>query len=146
VYDVYCGPHFVLGMVMRLVAGDIAEEDLPDYARSIEGLPTREQFSQQLNKMSEQNEDCEWPFLLPGNVLGADSLDPMHIQDEGTVPFSAVAEDLGYEFEPAGEGDGDGGGGNGDGDSGNGDGGDGDGQGDGDQGDESYGLTADPMS
>lgn len=129
VYDVYCGPHFLLGMVMRLVAGDVAEEDLPGYARSVEGAPTREQFSQLLNEMSDQNEDCEWPFLMPGDVLGVDSLDTMHVQEEGAVPFSAVAEDLGYEFEPAQEDGGeDDGSEDGDDNSGGGNGGDDDGE------------------
>jgi plastocyanin len=100
VYDVYCGPHLILGMVMRLVVGDIAESDLPEYATSVEGLPTQEQFNQGLNRASEQNENCEWPFILPAEVLGTDALSAMNIQDAGEVPFSAVAEELEYEFVP----------------------------------------------
>jgi plastocyanin len=100
VYDVYCGPHFILGMVMRLVVGDLAEADVPEYAKTVEGLPTKEQFNQGLNRASEQNENCEWPFVLPAEVLGTDALDPMNIQDAGEVPFTAVAEDLEYEFVP----------------------------------------------
>ncbi len=100
VYDIYCGPHFILGMVMRLVVGDTAEEDLPEYAQSVENLPTQEEFSQELNALSEENEDCVWPFLMPADVLGADPLDPMNIQEQGEVPFSAVAEGLGYEYQP----------------------------------------------
>lgn len=103
VYDLYCGPHLILGMVMRLVVGDVAEEDLPEYARSVEGLPSSEQIAKQLNQMSEQNEDCVWPYLMPAGVLGADPVDPMNIQEAGEVPFSAVAEALGYEFQPPGQ-------------------------------------------
>jgi plastocyanin len=102
VYDVYCGPHFVLGMAMRIVVGDLAEEDIPEYAQTDESQAFREQFNQQLNQMSEQNENCEWPFVLPYEVLEADALATMNIQDAGTVPFSAVAENLGYEFQPPG--------------------------------------------
>lgn len=108
VYDVYCGPHFLLGMVMRLVVGDVAEADLPEYARSTEGLPTREDLEEGLVGGEEGN--CEWPAVLPAEVLGAGALDPMLVQAAGEVPFAAVAEELGYEFRPPGEG-GDGGGG-----------------------------------
>lgn len=142
VYDVYCGPHFILGMVMRIVVGDLAEDALPDYATSTEGLPTRAQFEGGLNEFSDQNEDCEWPFVLPAEVLGADSLDAMRVQDAGEVPFSAVAAELGYEFQPpSGGGDG----GNGDDGGGGGDGsdeGDGGGDDDGDGGGSHHAFVA----
>ncbi len=100
VYDMYCGPHFLLGMVMRLVVGDLAEEDIPEYATRDEGVAGREQFEAGLNRASEQNENCEWPFVLPAEVLGADALDTMNIQEAGKVQFSTIAEELGYEFVP----------------------------------------------
>jgi plastocyanin len=112
VYDVYCGPHQILGMVMRLVVGDIDEEDLPEYADSVEGVPSAEQLEAGLNELSEANEDCEWPYVMPAEVLGSDALNPTCIQEAGEVPFSDVAEDLGYDFqapegppEPHGEDD-----------------------------------------
>ena len=114
VYDVYCGPHFILGMVMRIVVGDVAADELPEYATSTEGLPSREQFEQGLNEQSDRNENCEWPFVLPAEVLGVDSLDATNVQDAGAIPFSDVANDLGYEFQPpGGGGEGDEGGGDG---------------------------------
>ena len=101
VYDLYCAPHLDLGMVMRLVVGDLADAELPEYAQTVEGLPSREQASQGLNEMSERNENCEWPFLMPADILGTDALDAMTVQDRGEVPFADVAAELGYELESA---------------------------------------------
>lgn len=100
VYDLYCGPHLDFGMVMRVVVGDLAEEDLPEYARSVEDLPSSEDVSRGLNQLSEGNEDCEWPFVMPDEILGADALDPMSVQDTGEVAFGTVVEELGYELQP----------------------------------------------
>ncbi|SFC72814.1 Predicted lipoprotein with conserved Yx(FWY)xxD motif [Halobiforma haloterrestris] len=104
VYDIYCAPHLDFGMVMRVVVGTLEEAELPEYARSVEDLPSREDVSAGLNEMSEQNEDCEWPNLMPAGILGTNALDAMTIQSAGTVPFSAVVEELGYELieEPQG--------------------------------------------
>lgn len=98
VYDMYCGPHHILGMVMRLVVGDLGEGELPEYAESVESLPGREELSGQLNMLSGQNESCEWPFLTPADVLGTDALHPMTVQEMGTVPISAVAAELGVKL------------------------------------------------
>jgi plastocyanin len=110
-YDLYCGPHHILGMVMRVVVGDMSEENVPAYEDTFEGReggeeqpPLMAPFSKQfleheLNEFSEQNENCEWVWLTPRQVLDADVLDPMAIQDAGDVPFDAVAEELGYQLE-----------------------------------------------
>ncbi len=102
VYDLYCGPHHVLGMNMRIVVGDLAEEDIPDYVDTFEGSqdpPLLAPFSKEflehdLNAPSEQNEDCEWTFLTPQEILSAPSLDPSTIQNQGSVPFEAVLGDI----------------------------------------------------
>ncbi|WP_049920785.1 cupredoxin domain-containing protein [Halopiger djelfimassiliensis] len=102
VYDLYCGPHHVFGMNMRIVVGDIAETDLPDYVETFEGSedpPLLAPFSKEflehdLNAPSDRNEGCEWPFLTPQEVLSADALDPMHIQTQGSVPFAEVFADV----------------------------------------------------
>lgn len=102
VYDAYCGPHHVLGMVMRIVVGDLAEEDVPDYEDTFEGsqeppllAPFSPEFLEhELNALSDGNEDCEWPWLTPMEVLDADALDPTCVQSEGTVSFEAVLDDL----------------------------------------------------
>lgn len=102
VYDLYCGPHHILGMNMRIVVGDIEEEDLPDYADTFEGSQdppllapfSREFLEHELNASNEGNEDCEWTFLTPQEVLGADALDPMHLQEEESVSFDEVLEDV----------------------------------------------------
>lgn len=66
VYDIYCGPHEGLGMVMRIVVGD---ETTPDVGEPAEpgAIP---------------------PLGAAGAVLGAAALDPSNIVSEGTVPWS----------------------------------------------------------
>ncbi|MBX0287738.1 cupredoxin domain-containing protein [Haloarcula salinisoli] len=107
VYDVYCGPHHVLGMVMRLVVGDVEA----DYVDTFEGRePTDDQpplfapfsqafLEQELNALSDENEECEWPWVTPVEVLSAPALDPENVQEVETVPFEDVLEDL-ERFDP----------------------------------------------
>jgi len=104
IYDIYCGPHHVLGMVMRLVVGDV--ETTPDYVGTFEGQPATDDqpllfgpFSQaflehELNAVSDVNEGCEWPWVTPEEVLSAPALDPERIQEEETVPFEDVLADI----------------------------------------------------
>jgi plastocyanin len=104
VYDVYCGPHHVLGMVMRIVVGDT--EETPAYVGTFEGRePSAEQpplfapfsqafLEQELNALSDANEDCEWPWLTPVEVLSAPALDPANVRQAGTVPFEDVLADI----------------------------------------------------
>lgn len=102
VYDMYCGPHHNLGMNMRMVVGDLTEEDIPDYVDTFEGsqdpplfAPFSKQFLEhELNAPSDHNEDCEWTFLTSQEVLSAPSLDPVTIQEQGSVPFENVLGDL----------------------------------------------------
>lgn len=102
VYDLYCGPHHVLGMNMRIVVGDVGEGDVPDYVDTFEGSQdplllapfSKEFLEHELNATSEENEDCEWSWLTPQEVLSADALDPATIQSEGTVSFDAVLADV----------------------------------------------------
>lgn len=49
----------------------------------------------ELNEFSERNENAEWVWLTPTEVLDADALDPTAIRDAGSVPFSAVRTELG---------------------------------------------------
>lgn len=101
VYDMYCGPHHLMGMVMRTVVGDLSEDALPDYATSVEGLPTEKALVKGFSR-PDGNELSVWPFLTAAEVLGADPLHPMNIQEAGTVSFSAVADALDYEFKRPG--------------------------------------------
>ncbi|WP_254766039.1 plastocyanin/azurin family copper-binding protein [Salinilacihabitans rarus] len=102
VYDVYCGPHHVLGMSMRIVVGDLAADDLPEYADTFEGSdepPLLAPFSKaflehELNATTEGNEDCEWAWLTPQEILDAPALDPATVRDRGTVPFADVLADI----------------------------------------------------
>ncbi|WP_137285078.1 cupredoxin domain-containing protein [Halorussus salinisoli] len=105
-YDLYCGVHSVLGMVMRIVVGDFSEEDVPDYADTFEAepplfAPVSEQFLEhELEATSEQNENVDWTWLTAPQVLKTDALDPMRIQEAGTVSFETVADELGVAFDP----------------------------------------------
>ncbi|QIO23557.1 plastocyanin [Haloarcula sp. JP-L23] len=96
IYDLYCGVHSVLGMVMRVVVGDVSEKDVPDYVGTFKAEPPlfppipKAALEQELNVASKQNEDCEWPWLTAPEVLKADALDPMNIQEAGEVSFETV--------------------------------------------------------
>ncbi|WP_226005537.1 cupredoxin domain-containing protein [Natrinema salinisoli] len=102
VYDVYCGPHHVLGMSMRLVVGDLTADDVPDYEDTFEGSddpPLLAPFSpdfleHELNAISETNEDCEWPWLTPQEVLDAPVLDPTRIREQGSVSFADALSEI----------------------------------------------------
>lgn len=102
VYDVYCGPHHVFGMVGRIVVGDLSEDSIPGYVETFEGSDnppilapySRTMLEGELDGFSDRNENSEWVWLTPTDVLGADALDPMRIQEAGSVPFSEVREEL----------------------------------------------------
>ncbi|ELY77485.1 blue copper domain-containing protein [Natrinema gari JCM 14663] len=102
IYDVYCASHHVFGMSMRLVVGDLPAESVPDYEETFEGSddpPLLPPFSpafleHELNTISATNEDCDWPWLTPQEVLDAPALDPMRIQKRGTVSFGDVLADI----------------------------------------------------
>lgn len=106
-YDLYCGPHHILGMTMRIVVGDLESEDVPDYEDTFEGTEgsedsppllapfSKEFLEHELHAFSDQNEDCEWVWLTPQEVLDADALDPENIQgDDGRVAFDEVLADI----------------------------------------------------
>ena len=103
VYDLYCGPHHILGMVMRIVVGDIDEDELPGYVDTFEGqegpppiLPPFDQafLEARLDEYSEANEDAEWVWLTPRELFETDVLDPESISDDETVSFEAVIDDI----------------------------------------------------
>jgi hypothetical protein len=101
-YDVYCAPHHILGMAMRMVVGDLAEGDVPAYEDTFEGseeppllAPFSTEFLEtELEHFSRPgtNVRSEWVWLTPVEVLDADALDPGNVQNEGRVPFDAVLE------------------------------------------------------
>lgn len=95
VYDLYCGPHHVMGMVMRVVVGDIAEDEYPAYMETTEGIPPfGEEFAHLLVQFSDETDHVEWVFPTPKEILTSSALDPARIQDEETVPWSAVVGEL----------------------------------------------------
>lgn len=105
-YDLYCGAHEIAGMNMRLVVGDLAEGDIPDYEDSFMAEPplvppvSAQLLEAELNATNDQNENCEWVWPTPVQILTTDALDPMNIQEQGQVPFEAVADELGLAFVP----------------------------------------------
>lgn len=105
-YDLYCGPHEITGMAMRIVVGDLDEADVPDYEGTFEAEPplfaplSPEFIERELNAPSDHNEDCEWTPPTDREVLDTSALDPMNIQEAGEVSYGAVADDLDIAFEP----------------------------------------------
>ncbi len=103
-YDLYCAPHHILGMTMRIVVGELDEEDVPDYEDTFEGseepplLPpfSKEMLEEELEAFSEPGKNVrpEWVWLTPVEVLDTEALDPENIQDEGTVSFNDVLNDI----------------------------------------------------
>jgi plastocyanin len=95
VYDLYCGPHHIMGMVMRVVVGDVAEDEYPAYVETPEGIPPfGEEFEQLLVQFSDETESVEWVFPTPRQVLTASALDPATVQSDGAVPFDAVLDEV----------------------------------------------------
>ena len=104
-YDVFCAPHHILGMTMRLVVGTLEAEDVPDYEDTFEGSeepPLLAPFSKaflesELEAFSapDENRTPQWVWLTPREVLETDALDPSAIQaDDGTVSFDEVVADV----------------------------------------------------
>ncbi|MFC6989881.1 plastocyanin/azurin family copper-binding protein [Haloplanus sp. GCM10025708] len=106
-YDVYCGPHHILGMVMRLVVGDPENwaGGVPDYEDTFEGsagpppilAPFGKEFLEdELNTFSEphENKNPEWVWLTPQEVLDADALDPENVWANESVSIDGVLADI----------------------------------------------------
>jgi len=105
-YDVFCAPHHLLGMAMRLVVGELAEGDVPAYEDEFTTdpgpPPLLAPFSKgfiegELEHYSEpgENANLEWSWLTPQEVLATPALDPASIQaDDGTVSFDEVVADI----------------------------------------------------
>ena len=106
-YDMYCGPHRILGMTMRIVVGDLSEDEIPDYEDTFEGAEGpppllapfgKEGLEEELNHLTAfidgKNKHCEWVWLTPKEILDTDALDPDNIQDDEEVSFDEVLHDI----------------------------------------------------
>lgn len=103
-YDLYCAPHHILGMTMRIIVGELDEEDVPEYEDTFEGsedpplLPpfSKEMLEEELEVFSEPGKNVrpEWVWLTPVEVLDTEALDPGQIQEEDTVSFNDVLAEL----------------------------------------------------
>ncbi|SFC75805.1 Copper binding protein, plastocyanin/azurin family [Halobiforma haloterrestris] len=103
-YDLYCAPHHILGMTMRIVVGDLDDGDVPEYEDTFEGseepplLPpfSKAMLEHELESFSEQGDNVrpEWVWLTPQEVLETEVLDPAHIQETGAVAFDAVLSEI----------------------------------------------------
>lgn len=105
-YDLYCAPHHILGMAMRIVVGDL--EEVPNYEDTFEGSEgpppllapfSKEALEEEVNVLTAfvdaDCQDCEWVWLSPQEVLDTPALDPGSIQSEdGMVSFNEVLEDI----------------------------------------------------
>ncbi len=111
-YDLYCAPHHVLGMAMRIVVGDL--DDVPEYEDTFEGsedpplLPpfSKAMLEHELEAFSGPGDNArpEWVWLTPQEVLDVKALDPSNIQDSSTVTFDEVLGEIdriegGHEHE-----------------------------------------------
>lgn len=103
-YDLYCAPHHILGMTMRIVVGELEKGDEPAYEDTFEGsedpplLPpfSKEMLKEELEVFSEpgKNVRSEWVWLTPVEVLDTAVLDPCRIQQESTVSFDDVLAEI----------------------------------------------------
>ena len=113
-YDLYCAPHHVLGMAMRIVVGALEGAAIPDYEDTFEVSEeppllapfNAEMLQHELETFSEPGENVRstWVWLTPREVLDAGALDPTNVQRQGAVPFDDVLDDLeridgGHEHE-----------------------------------------------
>lgn len=84
VYDLYCPPHQVFGMVMRVVVWD-GEGAVPELSVENTGRPPgREQFLPHVLADLDPNLPSE------AEALGSDALSPDNIAAEGEVPWADV--------------------------------------------------------
>ena len=60
------------------------------------GSPFSKEFLEtELNTFSDENDDCEWVWLTPQEVLDTDALDPSNVQAcDGMVSFDDVLDDI----------------------------------------------------
>lgn len=103
VYDLFCGPHHVFGMNMRVLVGDATDADAPPSVAESwetweEGDPfppwNRGGLERELNEFSDSNEGAEWSWLTPQEILDRDVLVPAAIQDQGSVSFEDVLGEI----------------------------------------------------
>ena len=119
VYDLYCGPHEFLGMVVRVVVGESSgpgAEPVPEPSFSGQRQPDDEagNGTEQPANASDGNETAaaeapeegEQPLSPPVGLAAAllrdDALAPERIADAGTVAWADIADEN-KEFTPGGE-------------------------------------------
>ena len=88
-YDAFCPPHEIFGMVVRVLVGD--PEPVPDWEDTFAGPGRPPEHGEALAGFLGV---AEWPFLAPADVLGADALDPANLAAEGSVAWSDVTAEL----------------------------------------------------
>lgn len=93
-YDAFCAPHEILGMVVRLVVGD---PEAPAYADDFEAVPPLRAPTSPAELQAILPLDGPWPFLTPTQVLGTEALDQSAITADGSVPWSAIVDELGLD-------------------------------------------------
>lgn len=86
-YDLFCAPHELFGMVMRIVAGD-PEDDAYDGTVGSEGRPPVSRG--ELAGLGV----TAWPFPTPHELFETAALDVDAVASNGSVPVSDVEADL----------------------------------------------------
>ena len=86
VYDLYCPPHELFGMVMRVVV--VAGRDVPELSVDGEGRPPED-----VNEMKFVLGGLDPNLPSAAEAFATDALDPENVVDEGTVDWEAVVEE-----------------------------------------------------
>lgn len=91
-YDLFCAPHELLGMVMRVVVGDPSD---PNYDGSFgpAGQPPMPRPPVSRGELTMLGVPT-WPFPTAAEVLGTDPLTVSNIHSSGSVSVSDVEADL----------------------------------------------------
>lgn len=66
-------------------------DDYPDYLSNVAGVPPfGEEFPALFVQFSDETDHVEWIFPTPREILATSALDPVGIQDEGTMPHDGA--------------------------------------------------------
>lgn len=92
-YDLFCAPHELFGMAMRLVVGDPSDPDYDDTFGPA-GQPPKPRPPESRGAIGSFSGINCWPFPTPAEVLGTNALTVSDIDSSGSVSVSAVECDL----------------------------------------------------
>lgn len=91
-YDLFCAPHELFGMVMRIVVGD-PDDDRYDDTFGPVGPPPRPRPPASRGELNSLGV-ASWPFPTAAEVFATDALTVSSIESSGSVSVSDVEDDL----------------------------------------------------